>query len=108
MRPFFQDNVLLTKKLHFRSACNDSTAAIFIWISLLIDKYGSDAGTIAKEFFIWTILYEMIVGALFGIICGLLARKALHHSKLHDLIDQENFLSFAIALAVRFAMLFTS
>ncbi|KAI9179618.1 Na+/H+ antiporter [Blastocladiella emersonii ATCC 22665] len=82
------------------SACNDSTAALFIQLPLLLIKYNSDAGHVTFDFFIWVVLYEMIVGAVYGVIIGYAARRALKYAEEHDLIDQENFLSFAIALSI--------
>ncbi|KAI9222274.1 Sodium/hydrogen exchanger family-domain-containing protein [Blastocladiella britannica] len=81
------------------SACNDSTAALFVGLAVMIIESKS-ASAIAKEFFIYNVAYEIGVGCAYGLIIGWLARHALHYAELHDWIDQENFLTFAIALAI--------
>ncbi|KAJ3353694.1 hypothetical protein GGF32_002896 [Allomyces javanicus] len=82
------------------SACNDSTTAAFIWIGILIFRMGHDVGGLLRDFVLWICLYELVLGALFGAVVGWAARRLLKYSELHDLIDQENFLSFAIALSI--------
>ncbi|KAJ3375558.1 hypothetical protein GGF31_004677 [Allomyces arbusculus] len=82
------------------SACNDSTTAAFVWIGILIFRMGHDVGGLLRDFVLWICLYELALGALFGAVVGWIARHALKYSELHDLIDQENFLSFAIALSI--------
>ncbi|KAJ1515681.1 hypothetical protein HMI56_002316 [Coelomomyces lativittatus] len=80
------------------SACNDCTAAPFLYLSILLDQ--SQPWTkVLFEFSLYHLLYELGVGAVLGAIMGYTFRKALHYSKRHDLIDQENFLSFTLALS---------
>ncbi|KAL7747182.1 Na+/H+ antiporter [Sorochytrium milnesiophthora] len=82
------------------SACNDCTAAPFLLLALAIHDHQGHAGEVAKEFFLWVMLWELCLAGVLGLLIGFVARKALRYSHDHDLIDQENFLSFAIALAL--------
>ncbi|ORZ41596.1 Sodium/hydrogen exchanger family-domain-containing protein [Catenaria anguillulae PL171] len=64
------------------SAANDSTAALFIQFSLYLINLRDGSGVI------------------YGILVGYIARRALKYAEQNDLIDQENFLAFSLALSI--------
>ncbi|KAK1147149.1 Na+/H+ antiporter [Aspergillus melleus] len=86
--------------LSAESGCNDGMAFPFIYLSFYILHYRPDAGKVSLNWFCVTILYECIVGAIFGFLIGYFARHAIKFAERKQLIDRESFLVFYFVLAV--------
>lgn len=86
--------------LSAESGCNDGMAFPFIYLSLYIIHYRYDANAVAFHWFCYTILYECIFGAFYGVCVGYIARRAIRAAHERDLIDRESFLVFYFVLAL--------
>lgn len=86
--------------LSAESGCNDGMAFPFIYLSFYILRYRPDSNKVALEWFCVTILYECIVGAIFGFCVGYIARHAIKFAESKQLIDRESFLVFYFVLAI--------
>ena len=86
--------------LSAESGCNDGMAFPFIYLSFYILRYHHHPNEVALEWFCVTILYECVVGAIFGFIIGYIARHAIRFAENHQLVDRESFLVFYFVLAV--------
>jgi len=89
--------------LSAESGCNDGMAFPFIYLALYLIKYqGSHniAGEVTFHWICYTILYECIFGAVYGVCVGYLARRAIRFAHERDLIDRESFLVFYFVLAL--------
>ena len=86
--------------LSAESGCNDGMAFPFIYLSFYILRYHHHPNEVALEWFCITILYECVVGAIFGFIIGYIARHAIRFAENHQLVDRESFLVFYFVLAV--------
>ena len=86
--------------LSAESGCNDGMAFPFIYLSFYILRYASHPNEVALHWFCISILYECVVGAIFGLSIGYLARHAIRFAERKGLIDRESFLVFYFVLAV--------
>lgn len=86
--------------LSAESGCNDGMAFPFIYLALYIIRYRGHPDKVALHWFCNTILYECIFGAVFGVVVGYAARRAIRYAHERDLIDRESFLVFYFVLAL--------
>ncbi|KAJ5770194.1 uncharacterized protein N7511_002245 [Penicillium nucicola] len=86
--------------LSAESGCNDGMAFPFIYLSFYIYHYRPQVGEVWLNWFCITVLYECILGAIFGFTIGYLARHAIKMAERKGLIDRESFLVFYFVLAV--------
>ncbi|EKG16518.1 Cation/H+ exchanger [Macrophomina phaseolina MS6] len=86
--------------LSAESGCNDGMAFPFIYLAVYIIRYKHEPNEVALHWFCYTILYECIFGAIFGVTIGYIARRLIRYSHERDLIDRESFLVFYFVLAL--------
>ncbi|KAF2646031.1 hypothetical protein P280DRAFT_387866 [Massarina eburnea CBS 473.64] len=86
--------------LSAESGCNDGMAFPFIYLPLYLISYRPDVDKVAFHWICFTILYECIFGAFYGVVIGYLARRAIRYAHERDLIDRESFLVFYFVLAL--------
>ncbi|KAL2760879.1 hypothetical protein ACRALDRAFT_1045982 [Sodiomyces alcalophilus JCM 7366] len=86
--------------LSAESGCNDGMAFPFVYLAIYIIQDHMDARKTAFHWILYTILYECILGAVFGFSVGFVARRAIRFSESRDLIDRESFLVFYFVLAL--------
>ncbi|KAJ5952854.1 Na+/H+ antiporter Nha1 [Penicillium vulpinum] len=86
--------------LSAESGCNDGMAFPFIYLSFYIYHYRPNVGEVWLNWFCITVLYECILGAIFGFTIGYIARHAIKWAERKGLIDRESFLVFYFVLAV--------
>jgi NhaP-type Na+/H+ or K+/H+ antiporter len=86
--------------LSCESGCNDGMAFPFVYLAIYIIHYRPDTNAVALHWFCYTILYECIFGAIFGVAVGYIARRAIRWAHEKDLIDRESFLVFYFVLAL--------
>jgi Na(+)/H(+) antiporter len=86
--------------LSAESGCNDGMAFPFVYLALYIIQYQPHADEIALHWFAYTILYECIFGAVYGVIIGYAARRLIRFAHEKDMIDRESFLVFYFVLAL--------
>lgn len=86
--------------LSAESGCNDGMAFPFIYLALYIIRYKNEPNNVALYWFCYTILYECLFGAIYGVAIGYIARRLIRYAHEHDLIDRESFLVFYFVLAL--------
>jgi Na(+)/H(+) antiporter len=86
--------------LSAESGCNDGMAFPFVYLALYLILYNNDAKEVTFHWFLFTILYECVFGALFGFFVGYLARHGIKWAHEHDMIDRESFLVFYFVVAL--------
>ncbi|KAF2425697.1 hypothetical protein EJ08DRAFT_663507 [Tothia fuscella] len=86
--------------LSAESGCNDGMAFPFIYLALYLIRYRPHANEVALHFFCYTVLYECLFGAIYGVAIGYGARRAVRAAHERDLIDRESFLVFYFVLAL--------
>ncbi|KAF1990041.1 hypothetical protein K402DRAFT_410628 [Aulographum hederae CBS 113979] len=86
--------------LSAESGCNDGMAFPFIYLAIYIIRYRHHPSEVALHWFCYTVLYECIFGAVYGVIVGYIARRAIRLAHERDLIDRESFLVFYFVLAL--------
>ncbi|KAF2736555.1 hypothetical protein EJ04DRAFT_432833 [Polyplosphaeria fusca] len=86
--------------LSAESGCNDGMAFPFIYLAVYLIRYRPDTHEVALHWFCFSILYECVFGAFYGVVVGYLARRAIRYAHEHDLIDRESFLVFYFVLAL--------
>ena len=86
--------------LSAESGCNDGMAFPFIYLSLYLIRYRPHASEVAFHWICFTILYECLFGAVYGVAIGYIARHAIKWADSKDLIDRESFLVFYFVLAL--------
>ncbi|OMP83709.1 putative Na(+)/H(+) antiporter [Diplodia seriata] len=86
--------------LSAESGCNDGMAFPFIYLAVYIIRYKHHPNEVALHWFCYTILYECIFGAVYGVAVGYIARRLIRYSHEKDLIDRESFLVFYFVLAL--------
>lgn len=80
------------------AGANDGFGYPFLFLALCIYRY---TGTeIAKEWIVYTILYEILLGAAYGIVIGILALYLIRWAKSYEIIDEESYLLVVFALAI--------
>ncbi|KAK5200205.1 Na+/H+ antiporter [Exophiala xenobiotica] len=86
--------------LSAESGCNDGMAFPFIYLSLYLLRYDLDARHVVFHWTCYTILYECIFGAFYGVMVGYIGRHAIKMAERRGLIDRESFLVFYFVLAL--------
>ncbi|KAF2111430.1 Sodium/hydrogen exchanger family-domain-containing protein [Lophiotrema nucula] len=86
--------------LSAESGCNDGMAFPFVYLALYLIRYRPDANKVAFHWFCYTILYECVFGAFYGVLVGYIARRLIRAAHEKDLIDRESFLVFYFVLAL--------
>ena len=86
--------------LSAESGCNDGMAFPFIYLSIYLLRYNLEAGPVTKHWICVTILYECILGAIYGVAVGYAARRAIRLCEGWGIIDRESFLVFYFVLAL--------
>lgn len=86
--------------LSAESGCNDGMAFPFVYLAVYIIRYRPDSNKVAFHWFCYTVLYECIFGAVYGVIIGYAARRAIRFAHEKDYIDRESFLVFYFVLAL--------
>ncbi|KIW60153.1 sodium/hydrogen antiporter [Exophiala xenobiotica] len=86
--------------LSAESGCNDGMAFPFIYLSLYLLRYDLDARHVVFHWSCYTILYECIFGAFYGVMVGYIGRHAIKMAERRGLIDRESFLVFYFVLAL--------
>jgi NhaP-type Na+/H+ or K+/H+ antiporter len=86
--------------LSAESGCNDGMAFPFVYLAIYLIRYRPDASKVAYHWICYTVLYECLFGAVYGVIVGYLARRAIRWAHEKDLIDRESFLVFYFVLAL--------
>ncbi|PVH92598.1 hypothetical protein DM02DRAFT_543299 [Periconia macrospinosa] len=86
--------------LSAESGCNDGMAFPFVYLPLYLIHYRPDASKVAFHWICFTILYECLFGAVYGVAIGYIARRAIRYAHEKDLIDRESFLVFYFVLAL--------
>jgi NhaP-type Na+/H+ or K+/H+ antiporter len=90
------------------SGANDGLGYPFLFLPLYLIKYveeggkGShgNAGTAIGLWVYEAIIYQIVVGFVYGAVVGWIAKEALHWAEQRRYVDREGFLVFAVALAV--------
>ncbi|KAI1172185.1 alkali metal cation/H+ antiporter Nha1 C terminus-domain-containing protein [Nemania sp. FL0916] len=86
--------------LSAESGCNDGMAFPFVYLALYLIQENLDARNTTFKWFVYTILYECIFGAVYGFLVGYIARHGIKYAERRDLIDRESFLVFYFVLAL--------
>ena len=86
--------------LSAESGCNDGMAFPFVYLALYIIIYRHHPNEVALHWFCYTILYECVFGAIYGVLIGYIARRAIRAAHERDIIDRESFLVFYFVLAL--------
>lgn len=86
--------------LSAESGCNDGMAFPFVYLAVYLIRYRPDASKVAYHWICYTILYECLFGAVYGVLIGYAARRAIRYAHEKDLIDRESFLVFYFVLAL--------
>lgn len=93
--PLHLQNLLLAE-----SACNGLTTTLALGLSTHIIHYSASPKTIAFRFLVLTTAYEVLFGAVSGLLIGFVAQWALKKADKNDLIDRQSLLSFYFAIAL--------
>ena len=86
--------------LSAESGCNDGMAFPFIYLALYLIRYRPHTGEVIYHWAVFTILYECILGAIYGVLLGYAGRHAIKWAERHDMVDRESFLVFYFVLAL--------
>lgn len=86
--------------LSAESGCNDGMAFPFIYLSVYLVRYRPHASEVAYHWICFTVLYECIFGAVYGVLIGYFARHAIKWADSKGIIDRESFLVFYFVLAL--------
>lgn len=86
--------------LSAESGCNDGMAFPFVYLAIYIINYRHHPNEVALHWFCYTILYECVFGAFYGVVVGYIARRLIRIAHERDIIDRESFLVFYFVLAL--------
>ncbi|KAK0251810.1 hypothetical protein B0A54_11473 [Friedmanniomyces endolithicus] len=86
--------------LSAESGCNDGMAFPFVYLALYLIKYRPDANAVTLHWICYTILYECVFGAVYGVAVGYIARRAIRYAHEKEWVDRESFLVFYFVLAL--------
>ena len=99
--------VPLQRLILAEAGANDGLGYPFLFIGLYLLKYigvdNAESGNGAVAFAKWvydTVCYVVLMSVAYGAVAGWLGRKLLHWAEEKRFVDRENFLVYAIALAV--------
>ncbi|CRG83190.1 Na(+)/H(+) antiporter 1 [Talaromyces islandicus] len=88
------------------SGANDGLGYPFLFIALYLLKYTQGpgfSGGAGKAIALWvyeTLVYEILLSIVYGIVVGWLSMKLLHWAEEKRYVDRESFLVFAISLGL--------
>lgn len=85
--------------LSAESGANDGMGFPFLFLALFLISEPNVGTAIGKWVYI-TLLFQIALSCVIGLVVGYIARKILQWSERHHLIDKPSFLCFAIALAL--------
>ncbi|KAI8991806.1 Sodium/hydrogen exchanger family-domain-containing protein [Mycotypha africana] len=85
--------------LSAESGANDGMGFPFLFLALFLISEPSVGSAVGKWVYI-TLLFQIILSCVIGLVVGFVARKILQWSERNRLIDKPSFLCFAIALAL--------
>ncbi|GAA5813344.1 hypothetical protein MFLAVUS_006821 [Mucor flavus] len=85
--------------LSAESGANDGMGFPFLFFALFLISEPQVGTAIGKWVYI-TLLFQIVLSCIIGLVVGFVARKILQWSERHHLIDKPSFLCFAIALAL--------
>ena len=86
--------------LSAESGCNDGMAFPFVYFGIYMIRFRPDANQFSLYWFCVAILYQCVFGAIYGVIIGYIARRAIRLAHEKQLIDRESFLVFYFVLAL--------
>ncbi|KAF3163139.1 hypothetical protein TWF225_007364 [Orbilia oligospora] len=86
--------------LSAESGCNDGMAFPFIYLAIYLIHYRPHAGEVFYHWFVFTVLYECVFGAVFGCCVGYAGRRLIKWAEAKNIIDRESFLVFYFTLAL--------
>ncbi|KAF3291258.1 hypothetical protein TWF970_000481 [Orbilia oligospora] len=86
--------------LSAESGCNDGMAFPFIYLAIYLIHYRPNAGEVFYHWFVFTVLYECVFGAVFGCCVGYAGRRLIKWAEAKNIIDRESFLVFYFTLAL--------
>ena len=86
--------------LSAESGCNDGMAFPFIYLAIYLIRYRPHATEVAFHWICYTILYECLFGAIYGVLVGYFARRLIRYCEDKGIIDRESFLVFYFVLAL--------
>ncbi|KAH7037878.1 alkali metal cation/H+ antiporter Nha1 C terminus-domain-containing protein [Microdochium trichocladiopsis] len=86
--------------LSAESGCNDGMAFPFVYLGIYLIQEHLSPGESLYHWFVYTVLYECVFGAIYGFAIGYIARHGIKYAERHDLIDRESFLVFYFTLAL--------
>ncbi|KAK6363542.1 hypothetical protein TWF730_000971 [Orbilia blumenaviensis] len=86
--------------LSAESGCNDGMAFPFVYLALYLIHYRPDATQVFYHWFVFTVLYECVFGAVFGCCVGYVGRRLIKWAEAKNIIDRESFLVFYFTLAL--------
>jgi sodium/hydrogen antiporter len=86
--------------LSAESGCNDGMAFPFIYLSLYLVRYHLKGGEVVFHWVCFSILYECVFGAFYGVMVGYIGRHMIKLAERKGLIDRESFLVFYFVLAL--------
>jgi NhaP-type Na+/H+ or K+/H+ antiporter len=86
--------------LSAESGCNDGMAFPFVYLAIYLIRYRPNADKVSYHWFLYTVMYECLFGAIYGVLVGYGARRAIRYAHEKDLIDRESFLVFYFVLAL--------
>lgn len=89
----------LRKLILAESGANDGFGYPFLFLALCIYRY-SQPGEIIKEWVVYTIVYQIILGVAYGAVVGFLAQEILRYCRRYHLVDKEPYLLSVFALSV--------
>ncbi|KAK1025273.1 Na+/H+ antiporter, partial [Friedmanniomyces endolithicus] len=72
----------------------------FVYLALYLIKYRPDANAVTLHWICYTILYECVFGAVYGVAVGYIARRAIRYAHEKEWVDRESFLVFYFVLAL--------
>ncbi|KAI9483169.1 MAG: Sodium/hydrogen exchanger family-domain-containing protein [Benjaminiella poitrasii] len=85
--------------LSAESGANDGMGFPFLFLALFLISEHNVGTAIGKWIYI-TLLFQILLSCVIGLVVGYIARKILQWSERNHLIDKPSFLCFAIALAL--------
>ncbi|CEP10045.1 hypothetical protein [Parasitella parasitica] len=85
--------------LSAESGANDGMGFPFLFLALFLISEPNVGTAIGKWIYI-TLLFQIVLSCVIGLVVGWVARKILQWSERNHLIDKPSFLCFAIALAL--------
>lgn len=86
--------------LSAESGCNDGMAFPFVYLAIYCIQEHLNARDVTYHWFVYTLLYECLFGAIYGFIIGYAGRQGIKYAEKHDLVDRESFLVFYFVLAL--------